>query len=354
MRHLFRKLLWILFSLVILLLIGISLYQKRHPKAYSLQGETMGTTYHITLPGRLPAKLDRIEQEIDQRLQEIDQTFSTWIPDSELSRINRAPAEAPIPISAEFHRLLLAATDLSRRTGGAFDVTVGAIVNLWGFGPTESAERPTEEEIREALSRIGYHNLEIGPLSLKKRAPNIYLDFSAIAKGFGVDEVAHLLERYGVANYSIEIGGEVRVQGVNAKGLPWVIGIEKPEEGLTRGAALIGAIDLTEGAVATSGSYRIFKQYRGETFPHIIDPRTGRPVQSNLVSVTVLAPTCTEADGIATALMVMGIEEGLPWAEAEADVEALFLVQDRATQELQQYTTRGFNGVSHRVPYTLP
>lgn len=308
---------------------------------HALSGPTMGTVYHITIHGNLSQGVEKIQTAVDKRLGEIERSMSAWIPDSEISTINKMPENGWIPLSGEFDKVLGAALALSRKTDGAFDVTVGPLVNLWGFGPDENEKIPSPDQVRDVLKRIGYRNLENNGQRLKKNFPGMYLDFSAVMQGYGVDQIAALLEKNGIDDYSIEIGGEIRVKGKNPKGNPWVVGIETPAENAPQGADFISAVHLTSGALSTSGSYRIFREDPSGRRSHIIDPRTGEALHSDLVSVTVYAPTCMEADGAATALMVMGVTDGLKWVEDQKGMEALFVVR-KSFAEFEQIMSSGF------------
>jgi thiamine biosynthesis lipoprotein len=315
---------WIL--LLLLALAGVALWRgARGERALTLEGRTMGTTYHVTLRGREAPRAEVLQEAIDGRLRAISRSMSTWDPASEISRVNARPAGEPIPISPSFRTVLEAALRVGERTGGAFDVTVGPLVNLWGYGPAPHDHAPSRAEIEAARRRIGIRHLSLRGATLVKGLPGMELDFSGIAKGYGVDEVARILRERGIENYLVEIGGEVVVRGTSPRGAPWSVGIERPDEGAPRGAAFLGRLRLTEGAIATSGSYRRFRREGGRKSNHIIDPRTGEPTRSSLVSVTVYAPDCMTADAIATALMVMGLKEGLAWVERTEGVEALLI-----------------------------
>jgi thiamine biosynthesis lipoprotein len=285
----------------------------------------MGTTYTVTLHEAPADALGGLPAEIEARLRAINKSMSTWDSASEISRINKTPAGQWVTMSEDFGRVLSAALSLSEATDGAFDVTVGPLVNVWGFGPMARGGRPDSAALAAAQPRVGYGNLVVNGRSLSKRVEGMYLDFSGIAKGYGVDALAEILRRRGIGNYLVEIGGEVTVAGRAPGGEPWAIGIERPEENIARGAALHAVVHLTQGALATSGSYRRFKRRQAEKSHHIIDPRTGLSTNSSLVSVTVFAPDCMTADGVATALMVIGTEAGLRWVEARPGLEALFL-----------------------------
>ncbi len=340
-----QKPFWIaVFGLIFLLLIFF-LRQQISPVSHgihTLLGETMGTTYQVLFRGELPNGIEEVQKRIDSKLQEINDAMSTWKEDSEISKINRAPAGEWIPISKQLYPVLKTSLDLSRKTGGAFDITVGPIANLLGFGPTKPATLPTPHELEEASHRVGYLNLEIESQRIEKKIPDMYLDVSGIAPGYGVDALATVLREYGITHYSVEIGGEVAVQGTRGKKAPWVVGIEKPLKESSPYSELIHSVSMTHGALATSGTYRTFKKYQGGEISHIIDPRSGKPTQTDLVSVTVYAPTCMEADGIATALMVLGVEEGMLWVEKQEGIEALFIRAKVGSNRLEQVMSSGF------------
>jgi thiamine biosynthesis lipoprotein len=296
--------------------------------AVTLRGATMGTTYSVVLSSP-PARLDpaALQQRIDALLEEVNGLMSTYRPDSELSRFNALASTDWMPVSPELVRVVSAADAISRASGGRFDITVGPLVNLWGFGPQVDADRlPSQAEIDTARSRIGYRKLERrdDPPALRKRDPGLYVDLSAIAKGYGVDRVAELLEAEGVENYLVEIGGELRGRGRSGRGDPWRIAIERPE---SAGRSVFRVVELHATGMATSGDYRNFFEIDGKRYSHSIDPVTGRPVAHALASVTVLADSTMLADGWATALLVSGPERGMALAEAEG-LAALLIVRD--------------------------
>jgi thiamine biosynthesis lipoprotein len=206
-------------------------------------------------------------------------------------------------------RVFLLAQEVSEASGGAFDVTVGPIVNTWGFGPVKQARPPTDAEIAAARADVGYRLLAIDAAAgtIAKARPDMYADLSAIAKGFGVDQVARALDARGIGRYMVEVGGEVRVRGTNAAGVPWQVGIERPDETVQR-AQLV--VPMANVSMATSGDYRNYFEKDGRRFSHEIDPTTGHPIRHRLASVTVLAPECAFADAYATALLVLGPERG--------------------------------------------
>ena len=226
-------------------------------------------------------------------------------------------------------------------TDGASDVTVGPLVRLWDFGPDHNAlgsrlASPTEDSLRQALENSGANQVEVrtDPPALRKLNPEIDVDLSSIAKGYAVDAIAELLHEQGFLNYMVEIGGEVRAAGTRDDGKPWRIGVEKPD--LER-RTVHAIVELKDQALATSGDYRNFREFEGQRVSHIIDPQTGRPLPYRGWSVTLLAPTCLEADALATALLVMGEEVGYDWCE-ENEIAALFLVK-QGDQILERRTS---------------
>lgn len=288
----------------------------------------MGTSYTVKV-SRLPEGVDgpQLQKKISTRLEQINAQMSTYLPDSELSRFNNNPASDWQPVSRPLYKVLLEAQKISRLSNGAFDITVGPLVNLWGFGPEAvHIEPPADTLIDERLNLIGYTHLKLReqPLAASKDFPGLYLDLSALAKGYAVDQVAELLEKQGVSDYMVEIGGEIRLRGGNLSGKPWRIAVEKP----TPDKRMIQRVlAITDIAMATSGDYRNFFEFHGARFSHTIDPRTGRPVSHRLASVTILRQTSMEADALATAMMVLGPEQGYRLAEQQR-IAALFIIKD--------------------------
>jgi thiamine biosynthesis lipoprotein len=287
----------------------------------------MGTTYSVVIP-QIPDGLttDQLKMDIEALLEMLNQQMSTYLPNSELSAVNQAEAEQWLPVSDELFEVVQLAQTVSKQSDGAFDITVGPLVNLWGFGPIENGvtvSEPTAAEIADASSSIGYQYFELDheSLSLRKNVQGLYLDLSAIAKGYGVDKVATYLDGLNITNYLVEIGGELRARGVSHRGDAWRIALEKPQAG-ERDIQRI--VVLSDFAVATSGDYRNYVEYNGKRFSHTIDPRKGKPVSHRLASVTVLAEQAVLADAWATALMVLGEEEGYKLAE-EQGLAAYFL-----------------------------
>ena len=276
----------------------------------AVSGKTMGTTWEVRVVSDdlNPVSL---KQDIDARLVALNRVFSTYLPDSELSVLNRTTG--PVGVSEELGKVLGISAEIHRLSDGAFDVTVGTLVNLWGFGPDGPRRGvPGAAEIAVAMSRVGFSRLVMADREVT-RPEGLMLDFSAIAKGYAVDVVAGLLEQQGAARYLVEIGGEVKTSGLNARNQPWIIGIEAPDMGLRR---LYGRIPVTDQGMATSGDYRNFFRHEGQVYSHTLDPATGWPVSHNLASVTVLHESTAFADGLATAFSVLGPERTLAIAEA--------------------------------------
>lgn len=306
-------------------------------------GLTMGTTYSVKLVA-IPAGLDPqgLQQGIESRLNAVNARMSTYLETSELSRFNNNHSTDWQAASAELVRVLQNALTISELSDGAFDVTVGPLVNLWGFGPNVTNDAiPSDAAIEEALGKVGYRALHVrsNPPAIKKDRGDLYVDLSAIAKGYAVDTVADYLDTVRIENYLVEVGGEIRARGHNASSLAWRIGIERPDPG-TR--AVHTVIHLHDVAVATSGDYRNYFDKAGHRYSHALNPRTGRPVTHGLASVTVISGTAMYADGMATTLMILGPDAGYQLAEREA-LAALFVVRvedrfvNRSTPAFAQY-----------------
>jgi len=253
--------------------------------------------------------------------------MSHYLEDSEISRLNRLSEAGPFPISPETLEVLQHALEISSTSGGAFDITVGPLVDAWGFGPSgRVAHAPSEAEIEHLLEATGWEGLQVDRSSstVTKARPELRIDLSAIAKGFAVDQVADALDGEGVHRYMVEIGGEIRTRGRNAQEQAWRIGIERPVPG-DKVIDLI--VPLSDLAIATSGDYRNYYEVDGKRISHTIDPRTGRPITHNVASVSVVSPVCVRADAYATGLLVLG-SEGFDLAE-DLGLAAYFLQRDK-------------------------
>ncbi len=292
-----------------------------------IAGPTMGTQYNIKIVDA-PADLNTalIKTEIESILDHVNRQMSTYRTDSELTRLNDNITTDWIDASTELLDVIEAAFHVSRLTKGAFDVTVGPLVNLWGFGPGERGDDPpSNREIREVLSRVGYEKVSIrrSPPAIRKSQANVYIDLSAIAKGYAVDRVAEYLASQRLVNFMVEIGGDLRVNGHNVNDVPWTIAIEKPG---AEGREVQRVVHITDQAMATSGDYRNYFEHNGQRFSHTINPINGIPVSHNLASVTVLSATAMDADAMATALMVLGPKTGYELAQSRK-LGAYFVVR---------------------------
>jgi FAD:protein FMN transferase len=306
------------------------------PEIAEITGSTMGTAYSVKLSAE-NLQIASLKKIVEQKLSEANAIFSTYNPDSEVSRINRAPAMAWLAISPRFEMLLSKAINLSRATDGAYDITAGPLVNLWGFGPNKHGLKPTNEQIKVTLESVGYQHLLVRQGRLYKNRQDLYLDFSSIAKGDAVDMIFDELAAAGVTEFMIEIGGEIRVRGKNAG---WKIGIEKPVALSAPGTSLQRIVNLQDTAMATSGDYRNFFEADGVKYSHTLNPRTGWPVQNSRASVSVIAGTCAQADAYATAFMVAKMET----IEALSNQEKLdyLMVLRKANGQLEEKSSRSF------------
>ncbi|MGX2968931.1 FAD:protein FMN transferase [Ursidibacter sp. B-7004-1] len=320
----------------------------KEPEQVLLEGKTMGTTYHVKYIDdgsikNLP-KPETIQKELDLLLKEVNNQMSTYQRESQISQFNQFHTiDTPFKVATDFALVVEEGIRLNKVTEGALDITIGPLVNLWGFGPDKRLNKvPTAEQIAERAKSVGIEKLIVGfenndrqngNAFLQKKEPNLYVDLSSIAKGFGVDKVANHLNSLGLENYLVEIGGEIYGKGNNLKKQPWTIAIEKPE--FTQGTSVQIAVPLQNLGMATSGNYRnYFEDEQGNRLSHIIDPKTLRPITHNLASITVFAPTTMTADGLSTGLFVLGADKALEVAEREK--LAVFLIIKNG----QEYETK--------------
>tara|TARA_R100000935_G_C2816792_1_gene157711 strand:- start:118 stop:1158 length:1041 start_codon:yes stop_codon:yes gene_type:complete len=306
---------------------------------WEISGPVFGTSYHISVV--LPEdheKLEALAKGIEDALESVDASMSTWREDSELSKLNRREDQSDwIPVSDALFEVLARADEISRLTDGAFDVTIGPVVNLWGFGPEARPEKiPSEESLDRALATTGYEQLALRPEPpALKAAVRQYIDLSAIAKGYGVDVVARYLDSEGIEAYLVEIGGEIRTSGKKPDGNVWRLAVEQPVEGTEHRINLV--VSLPSRSMATSGDYRNYYESDGRRFSHTIDPETGQPIAHHLASVTVIADDSMTADALATGFTVMGYERASALATRE-NIPAYFIIR----------TESGFEG--HQTP----
>jgi len=287
-------------------------------KIVHLKGATMGTHYNVKFLGASEDG-DYLKPAIDQLLLNLNQEMSTYIKSSEISYFNNSARLSWVNVSEDFFHVTQYALSLAQQTKGVYDPTIGPLVNLWGFGPPGGGERkvPTDIQITEAKSRVGYEKVVLSSdgLKMKKTVPGVYLDLSSLAKGFGVDKVAQFLESQGISQYMVEIGGEVSAKGAKPKNIPWQIGIESVDQDL-RGGKVQKILALKDTNLATSGNYRNFFKQDDKHYSHTLDSVKGVPVPNDLASVSVVDPRgCMQADALATALMAMGVEKAQKYAQ---------------------------------------
>ncbi len=296
-------------------------------------GETMGTTFMVKVATELPSvEQSALAEQISSALDQVDRAMSTYRDDSELMRFNKVPAGEPFTFESATFDVLLRALDVSHATDGAFDIAVGPLVSAWGFGAgggePEELRAPEEAVLAALLERIDARQqllLDTAEGSVTKARGDVFVDLSGIAKGFAVDQVAEVLVASNIASFLVEVGGEMRARGTRPDGDSWRVGIERPTE--ARGHAQ-RILRLDDRAIATSGDYRNYRELDGTRISHIIDPRVGKPIGHRLASASVVADDCATADAWATALLVLGEEEGLTRAN-ENGIAALMLVREQ-------------------------
>ena len=325
-----------LFAICVMLLLSSC---QQHQQIHLLSGATMGTTWSVKVVD-MPAGMTvpQLRADIELLLATINRQMSTYQPESDISRFNQAEAGTWQVLPADFWRVARYSLKLAEDSGGAFDPTVGPLVNLWGFGPDPKREHPPEaEQLAAVQARVGWDKVALREEDQALYQPGgVYFDLSAVAKGYAVDKVTDLLLGMGIKNLLVEIGGELRGHGHKPDGQLWQVGIEKPLPGVREVAHVVALKDL---AIATSGDYRNYFEEGERRYAHILDPRTGYPAQHRVVSVSVLHERCADADALATALTVMGAEEGMAWAE-QRQLAVLFMV--KAEQGVEQKMTAAF------------
>jgi len=296
-----------------------------------ISGQTMGTSYHIKYNVGFFFNHQTLKNDITQTLRDINHSMSTFDTESEISVFNQMKdITKSLPISDQFFQVMMQAQKLHQITHGAWDGTVKPIVNLWGFGHTKNQlHKPDDTQIDQCLKQVGFQNIDITDHHLQKRIPNLELNLASIAKGFGVDQVSRILEKHGIENFLVEIGGEVFGKGTKINGKPWRVGINRPQIDADVHDVYF-ALSLENQAIATSGDYRNYFLDGKKRYSHVIDPKTGRPVSNGIVSVSVISDQCTFADGLATALMVMGHESGIELVNGISGTECL-MIQENET-----------------------
>ncbi len=320
-----------------LFLIPISAFAGCGDQLVTILGQTMGTTFQVKIVrSAVMPDVDVLEREIHARLAEVNRQMSTYQRDSEISQFNRSRSTDWVGISSDFAYVLSVAQEISVWSDGAFDMTVGPLVNLWGFGPDAIPERvPSPDAIEASKARVGYKKVGVdrSASAIKKEIPEVYCDLSAVAKGFGVDRVASYLDSLGIHHYFIEIGGELRTRGRNHRRERWRVGIASPAEQ----GKLQKVLALNNMSMATSGDYHNYFERDGVRYSHTIDPRIGQPITHGLASVSVVHKSCVYADGLATAINVMGPEKGFAFAKARG--LAVFMIARQGDGFVEKMTS---------------
>lgn len=322
------------------------------PSMQVIAGRTMGTTYSIKFfPSAKVNDLRQVSRAVEAELEQVNSQMSTYLTTSELSRFNSQASLDWFPVSRQTAEVVQLSLQLTEQTGGAFDVTVGPLVNLWGFGPAARPQQaPSAELISTTLQWVGADKLSarLEPPALKKSHPNLQVDLSAIAKGHGVDRVAEVLERSNVTSYFVEIGGEVRTKGRKPSREEWQVGIERPTPDQR---SVERVLALTDRALATSGNYRNYYELDGRKYSHTINPKTGYPVEDPIASASVIADNCALADGIATGMMSAGYEAGLALAEKHS--WCVLLIKPKSDQSSSQEGFETVESTSFKAKFGL-
>ncbi len=316
-----KRLFWQVPFLLVLLVGSILIIRQQRSMPYQHDsGMVFGTIYHITYQSN-----DNLQAEIESELKKVDQSLSPFNETSIISRVNR---NEKVEVDDMFTEVFQLAERISKDTDGAFDITVAPMVNVWGFGFKKGVE-PNKQVLDSIRHLVGYQKVKLVGKHVEKQNPNIMLDCSAIAKGYGSDVVARLLKQKGIQNFMVEIGGEVVTCGNSEKRVPWRIGVNKPtDDSLSTNGELQTVLNVTDMAMATSGNYRNFYYKNGKKYAHTIDPKTGYPVQHNILSATVLAKDCAVADAYATSFMVLGLNGAKKILEKHPELLAYLIYAD--------------------------
>ena len=316
-----KRLFWQIPFLLILIIGSILIIRQQRSIPYQHDsGTVFGTIYHITYQSS-----DNLQAEIENELKKVDQSLSPFNKTSIISRVNR---NEKVEVDGMFTEVFNLAEQISKDTDGAFDITVAPMVNVWGFGFKKGVE-PSKQVLDSIRALVGYRKVKLVGKHIVKQTPGTMLDCSAIAKGYGSDVVARFLKQKGIQNFMVEIGGEVVTCGNSEKRVPWRIGVNKPtDDSLSTNGELQTVLNVTDMAMATSGNYRNFYYKNGKKYAHTIDPKTGCPVQHNILSATVLAKECAIADAYATSFMVMGLDGAKKILEKHPELLAYLIYAD--------------------------
>jgi FAD:protein FMN transferase len=310
-------------ALIFIIAIALLLFYKPATEYKKITGSTQGTTYHITYQDR-PGR--NLQPRIELLLHKFDLSLSTYDSLSIISRVNNN--EEQVRLDKYFRTVFNKSEEVYHVTNGAFDITVAPLVNAWGFGSKEAIDVDSAV-VDSLMAFVGMQKIDLIAGKIVKKHPNVQLDVNAIAQGYSVDIIAEFLDRKGIANYLVEIGGELIAKGVNPDNEPWKVGIDKPiDNNFQPGQNLQAILKITSSALATSGNYRKFYEKDGLKYVHSINPKTGYPIHNRLLSATVLAKDCVTADAFATAFMVMGIEKSIMFLSNHKDLNAYLIYSD--------------------------
>ncbi|MBR4552542.1 MAG: FAD:protein FMN transferase [Bacteroidaceae bacterium] len=313
-------------TFLLFLIVGTVWIVRRHAgQAWQTnEGPVFGTFFHIQYQCD-----EDLQPLIQAELIRLDSTLSLFNNQSLLSRLNRGETQQTDTL---FRSVFAIARTVSQATGGAFDITVAPLVKAWGFGPDGTPQAPSVQTLDSLRQVVGFSKLRLQGEQLLKSDPRVQIDLGAIAKGFAVDRIAAVLRAHKVENFMVEIGGEIVAQGTNPEGKPWTVGIVKPTTEDATAGLVQQVLSLGTGAMATSGNYLNFHKQGRKRIGHTIDPRTGQPVQRNILSATVLAPNCATADAFATAFMVLGLDSARKVVESHKELEAYLIYEDAKGQ----------------------
>ena len=317
---------------LLFLIVGTTFILSKSTPYQKNEGKIFGTSYRITYKSS-----NDLADEIQKKLKEVNSSLSPFEPASIISKINNNQENEP---DSMFLYVFNMAQDVAQATNGAFDITVSPLINTWGFG-FKHGENPDSTIIDSLKNYVGYNKISVENGKIIKQHPETTLNCSAIAKGYGCDVIASLLQNHGINDYMVEIGGEVALKGNNDKGTPWVIGVSRPSDDGNLTNELQTVLRLTNCCMATSGNYRNFRFINGKKYSHTIDPHTGYPVEHTLLSATVIADECAYADALATAFMVMGLEKAIEFSEQHPEIESYFIYSDERGK-MQTRETKGF------------
>ena len=312
----------------------------------------MGTTYLVKIiTSGNDYEMESIEKSIDSLLIQLNKQMSTWDPESEISQFNNWNSQVPFAVSDDFLNVVKKSITISEDTGGLFDPTVFDLMSLWGFGPNPRSGFPDIEDVHRVLEHTGIRQFDITDSVLVKNNKLCKLDLNAIAKGYGVDKIFNLLNQKGFSNIFVEIGGEVKCSGKNIKNKNWSIGIEDPSADGNYQKKISAIISVANGAIATSGNYRNIVDLDGEILGHTINPQTGFPIQTDVLSVSVLSNSCMESDAWATALMAMNHQTGFAIVESQSNIDAVWILIDN--YDGKRYFSKSGDIDINKMIYTL-